>query len=305
LMRGLGLVYTGGEESTAAALARVLESIAVANGHRVQRAAAGDAARLPELAAGSRLIVVATPAALARDAARALGDVLTGAHLVVHTARSLEPQSAHRVSEILRQETCVLRIGALAGPTAALAQGGGDPAALVVGSRYDDVIAEAKRMLAGARLRMYGNHDLIGVELAAALGGALSFAAGVAAGLGFGASTRAVLETRGLGELARLGVKLGGAERTFFGLAGLGARIAHGTLAKDTDEAFAYGEALGRGERPNPEPEAVRAAREAALLSERAGARTPLLLALRSMLEGKRTPREVGKELMVNASVDE
>lgn len=305
MMRGLGVVHAAdvGGGAGAAALARALGEVAAATGQRVTSASSADAQALPELAAASRLIILVTPAHTARAVARQLGDVVTGAHLIVHTARGLEPGSGLRVSEILREETCVLRVGILAGPVAVEGLGAGDPEACVVGSRFDDVITEAKRMLAGARLRVYGNHDIIGVELAAALGAALSFGVGIAAGLGFGRSTRAVMETRGLGELARLGVKLGGNERTFFGLSGVGARMAYG--ADEGDESFQYGEALAKGDRPANEPEGVRAAREAGALAERHGVRTPLLLALRAMADGTRSPRDVGKELMVSVAVDE
>lgn len=269
-------------------------------------ASAGVAAP-PALAAGCRLIVLVIGPEQARAAARKLAPFLDGSHLLLHAVRGLEPDTGRRITEVFREETCVQRVGVLAGPLSAHDLETGAPTACVVGSRFDEVVAEAKRLIGGPSLRVYGNRDALGVELAAALGPALVFASGVASGLGFGAVTRAVAVTRGLAEVVRIGERIGAREHTFLGLSGVGTQLAR--AADPRDPSFDYGERLGRGGlgavRGEPEPSGPRAARNGARLADESGTRAPLFQALRSLADGRLGPEELARALMERALADE
>lgn len=233
---------------------------------------------LAEIAHSARLLVLCVPSPQVERVARALGAFLSGRHVVVHAIGGWAGEA--RVSELLRRETCVKRIGALAGPALAMDLAEGKPCALVAASPFAEVVAEARASLgASDKLRIYGGRDLVGVELAGGLSGALSVAIGLADGMAVGAGPRAVLVTRGVAEAARLGRHAGALEKTFYGLAGLGNVLVRSSSAsRERSDDYQLGVALGRGETPSyRETAGTRAALEAVRLAGRHGVRTPIL----------------------------
>jgi glycerol-3-phosphate dehydrogenase (NAD(P)+) len=175
-----------------------------------------------ELAAQSTLIIFTVGAAYLELVLGPVGAVLDGAHQVVHAVHRLEGDSLLRTSQVLRQRSCVKQMGVIAGPTHVSELLSDRPNAAVVGSAFPEIIRGVQRVFARGNLRVYGNTDLRGVELAAALGQVVALAVGLSDGLGLGAATHATLMTRGLAEIARIGTELGATERTFAGLAGVG-----------------------------------------------------------------------------------
>jgi len=176
-------------------------------------------------AARARLLVLTLPSLRVVDTILALGAHVSGEHVVLHALGAPVDVGGAlaRVSQVIRAETAVRRIGVLAGPALPQDLATGRPAALVVASAFDEVVAQARRVFdVPARLRVYGSRDLSGVELASALSSALTIALGLADGLGMGAGPRAVLVCRAVAEATRLIVAAGGVEKTFAGLAGLG-----------------------------------------------------------------------------------
>ena len=122
---------------------------------------------LAEVARAARLLVLVMPSTRVTAAVRALGDVVDGRHLVVHASGALP--EGRRVSQLVREETCVLRIGVLAGPALARDLAAGRPSAVVVASPFAEVVNTARALVATPLLRVYGSQDLVGVELASAL----------------------------------------------------------------------------------------------------------------------------------------
>ena len=112
--------------------------------------------------------------------------------------------------------------GALSGPSFAEEVAAGQPTAVALAANQPDCAREAARELHTSRLRIYANDDLIGVEVGGAVKNVMAIASGVCDGLGLGLNSRAALMTRGLAEIARLGVALGAQRETFLGLAGMG-----------------------------------------------------------------------------------
>ena len=200
---------------------------------------------LEEVARECHLILVAIPSSGFRTVARALGDHVTGEQILVSGTKGLERGTYSRMSEILREETCCKKVGALSGPNLSREMMAGMPGATVAASKFDEVIVEVEKALRGPTLRIYGNHDVIGVELGGALKNIYAIASGVVAGLGFGENTKGLLLTRGLSEMGGLGEKMGADPRTFAGLAGVGDLIttAMSTLSRN----FRIGRAVGEG----------------------------------------------------------
>lgn len=195
------------------------------------------------------LLVLAVPATAVRPLLRQAAPFLSGSQLLVHAVGSLAPVSDDGtralISEVVRTETPLRRVGALAGPALALDLEERRPAALVCGSRYDEVGAAARQVLTGPSLLVYSTRDQIGVEVARAMVSVVALAGGLASALDLGAAARAVLISRGAAELARLGVALGASERTFFGLAGVGEMVVATDGRGSAD--FELGRLIGQG----------------------------------------------------------
>ena len=246
-----------------------------------------------ELADAARFIVMAVAAVDVRSRARLLGDHLDGGHILVHAIGSLAKPDDVRVSEVIDQETPVVRIGVVAGPALAEDLLTGQVASMVCASEFDEVTSEARRLLAAPpALRLYQGRDLVGVELAAALAGAYTVALGLADGLGVGAGTRATLITRATAEGARICACAGADPATFSGLAGLGNLLVRAS-AKSASPAYRFGLALAGGERPTQAlPVGARAAIPALRLAERQGERAPVLRAVDAVVSGTHSAQE-------------
>jgi len=167
------------------------------------------------------LIFVAVPPSHFRGVMKAAAPLLTPEQRIIHTVKGLEP-GGKALSTVISEETCVLQTGVLAGPVVPHEVWRGDAMSAVVGSRFHAVAVEAAAVLTGPSLRVFGSHDLIGVEVASAMRTPLGLAAGMLHELGLGRATLAFLLTRGVVEAGRLASVLGGASRTASGLAGIG-----------------------------------------------------------------------------------
>jgi glycerol-3-phosphate dehydrogenase (NAD(P)+) len=196
---------------------------------------------------GTPLILMVVPSKSFRQVARRIGDTLKGDQVLVHATKGIEIESFKRMSEILREETCALKIGALSGPNLAREIMAGHPSGALVASRYDEVAATIQPFFAGSRMRIYSGHDVIGTEIAGAFKNIIAIAAGVADGMGMGDNAKSLLVTRGLSEMARFGVTLGADVFTFGGLAGIGDLMA--TCASPLSRNHQVGEHLSKGEK--------------------------------------------------------
>jgi len=195
--------------------------------------------------ARARLIVIAVPSTIVRESLRALGEHLDGSHLVVHGVRGLGQEHLETVSDIVREETPVRRLGALGGPVQADELIRGRPSAMVCGARFPEVLAAVTAAFQHGALRVDGTPDLRGLEWASALVGCLSVGVGYATEAGAGPGWLAALISRGVDEAAHIAVAAGAEERTMLGLGGYGDLLASIALA-DRPEVV-LGRALARG----------------------------------------------------------
>lgn len=259
--------------------------------------------RWPERA---HLLVIATPVAGLREVlGRAAGVPLIWLCKGFESGSGLMPHQV--VAEVLgARAPC----GALSGPSFALEVARGLPCALTLASANAAFARAAAKTLHGGRLRVYHSTDLVGVEVGGAVKNVMAIAVGIADGLGLGQNARAALITRGLAEMARLGVALGGAPATFMGLAGAGDLIltATGDLSRNrrVGLALAQGEALaGILARLGHVAEGVHSARETLRLAARAGVEMPITQAVRAVLQGKLTPQQAVERLLARDPKEE
>jgi glycerol-3-phosphate dehydrogenase (NAD(P)+) len=207
---------------------------------------------LGEALAGAEIVLGVMPSAHARAVYAAMLPHLEARapadRIFVSATKGLEQGSLARmttvIAETLRQKFQP-RVAALSGPSFALEVARGDPTAVVIASGDLQVAAEIQHEFSGSSLRLYTNDDIVGVEFGGAVKNVIALAAGVCAGLGLGANTIAALITRGLSEMTRLAVALGGRRDTLSGLAGLGDLVltATGSLSRNR----AVGVELGKG----------------------------------------------------------
>jgi glycerol-3-phosphate dehydrogenase (NAD(P)+) len=195
---------------------------------------------------GSPIVFMAVPSRSFREVARNIGDVLEGDQILVHGTKGVEVGTFKRMSEIIKEETCALKIGALSGPNLARELMMGHAAGALVASLYDEVCQAIQDLFAGSRLRIYRGHDIVGIEISGSFKNILAIIAGVTDGLKMGHNTKALLLTRGLSEMARFGMALGADIFTFGGLAGVGDLVA--TSSSTLSRNHQVGERLAKGE---------------------------------------------------------
>ncbi len=196
--------------------------------------------------AAADLIVVAIPSSCLRATLAGLADRIPTRVPVLSVVKGIENVSFARPSEIVVELLGERPVSVLSGPSHAEEIARGLPASVVVGGDDSALNAAVSEALNHAAFRVYTNPDAVGVELAGALKNILGIAAGICDGLGFGDNAKAALLTRGLVEMARFGVALGGREETFGGLAGVGDVIT--TCFSPFGRNRGVGERIGRGE---------------------------------------------------------
>lgn len=150
------------------------------------------------------------------------------------------------MSEVILEETVVVRVGCLAGPNLSKELRQGQPAATVVASKYNEVILEGQRLLRNDKFQVYGNSDIVGVELSGVLKNIIAIAAGALAGLGLGENAKGLLISRGMVEMIHLGKALGGSIKSVMGLAGIGDLVT--TCNSVHSRNYTVGYRLAKGE---------------------------------------------------------
>ena len=255
-------------------------------------------------AAGCGMVVLATPSFAIRTTARKLRDIVTPGTVLVSVAKGIEEGTSKRLTEAIEEETqgrCP--VVALSGPTHAEEVGRGVPSAIVAASRDQQAAELAQRLFMNERFRVYTSSDVVGAELGAALKNVIALCAGISDGMGFGDNTRAMLMTRGLTEIARLGVALGGRQATFAGLTGVGDLIV--TCTSMHSRNHRAGILIGQGVEPQQAVkqigavvEGFYAAKTARELAHKHGVEMPITEAAYSVLYEGMAPAEAMKQLM-------
>jgi glycerol-3-phosphate dehydrogenase (NAD(P)+) len=202
-------------------------------------------ASIEEAVSGADVLVMGVPSHGMRDTLRELAPFVRPWLPVVSLAKGLEVGTHLRMTQVIEQELPGHPVGVLTGPNLAKEILAGHAAATVVAFSDDHIANELQRIFAGDLFRVYTNPDVIGCEVAGALKNVVAIASGMADGLGTGDNTRAAVITRGLAEISRLGLAMGGRLMTFAGLAGMGDLMAT-CISRQSRNRY-VGEQLGRG----------------------------------------------------------
>ncbi len=197
-------------------------------------------------------------------------------------AKQLRREQVQTISELIADRTVVVRIGCVSGPNLAAELAAHKPAGTVIASKFDEVIKTGIVALKSPRLQVFGSHDLIGVELSGVLKNVIAIASGALSGMDLGENARALLISKGLAELIRIGTTLGGDLQAFLGLAGIGDIIASASSSSSRNYTVGYrlsqGESLQQILDTSEEvAEGINTVRTAKLLADHYRVRVPII----------------------------
>jgi glycerol-3-phosphate dehydrogenase (NAD(P)+) len=215
------------------------------------------------LAKECEIIFPMVPSGNFREMMRNLAPFLMPYHMLIHGTKGFDIQlppgetiesvpllnrsQVKTMSEVIREESVVVRIGCLAGPNLSKELALRQPAATVIASPFQEVIQTGKRLLKSDRFQVYENNDIVGVEIAGVLKNIIAIASGALNGLGFGDNAKGLLISRGAVEMVYLGRALGGDTKAFLGLAGIGDLVT--TCNSPMSRNFTVGFRLAKGEK--------------------------------------------------------
>lgn len=215
-----------------------------------------------EICQNCEVLFFMIPSSAFQEVVRTFAPFLFPYHLIIHgtkglslnlnpgesleTVKKIRRSQILTMSEVIHQETVAVRVGCLAGPNLSKELTKGQPAATVIASKYNEVILEGQRLLRSEKFQVYGNSDIIGVELSGVLKNIIAIAAGALAGLGLGENAKGLLISRGMVEMVHLSNALGGSVKSVFGLAGIGDLV---TTCNSVDSRnYTVGFRLAKGE---------------------------------------------------------
>lgn len=255
----------------------------------------------PACAVGRDLVIFAVPSFAVRSTATRFRELLAPGALITNVAKGFEPETLKFLTQVLAEELPDTRIVALSGPSHAEEVGRGMPTTIVSASSDLQAAEAVQDIVMNDTLRIYTNPDPVGVELSGALKNVIALCAGICDGMGYGDNTRAALMTRGLNEIARLGVAMGGQLTTFSGLAGIGDLIVTCTSVHSRNHRF--GILVGQGvavqealEQVGMTVEGYHAAKAAHALGQKYGVSLPIIeMCYRILYEDYPSQKAVGK----------
>lgn len=192
----------------------------------------------------SEIILHVTPSKFTRSIVKEYKEFVTNQPIII-CSKGFEKDTLKTLDEVIEEEMPEAKIGVLSGPSHAEEVSIGVPTVLVVASKHEDVLEMVQKDFMSKDLRIYTSKDVKGVELGGALKNIIAFCAGTAAGIGLGDNSFAALITRGLTEISRLGIALGGEKDTFYGLSGLGDLIV--TCLSEHSRNRKAGKLIGQG----------------------------------------------------------
>ena len=258
-------------------------------------------ADLGEALQDATLVVLAVPSQHLRGVLHRVRRCRLAGKAFVSVAKGIEIHTLKRMSQVMTEELGPVPIAVLSGPNIAPEIARGHPASSVVASTRARLAVDVQRAFMSERFRVYTSRDVIGVELGGSLKNPVAIAAGIGDGLGFGANAKAALITRGVVEMARLGVAMGAKSETFWGLSGLGDLI---TTCLGGRNRW-LGEQLGKGTRLSEVLahtemviEGVETTKAAVALGRRAGVELPIIEQVYAVLFRRKSPATALRSLM-------
>lgn len=253
---------------------------------------------------GKDFIVLAVPSPFTRNTARSMSPYVEEGQIIVDVAKGIEESTLMTLSQQIEEEIPKAEVAVLSGPSHAEEVGRGLPTIVVIGAKRKEIAQYLQKMFMNEVFRVYISPDMRGMELGGSLKNVIALAAGIADGLGYGDNTKAALITRGIAEIARLGVKMGGAVESFTGLTGIGDLIV--TCASVHSRNRKAGYLIGQGrtmqeamDEVQMVVEGVYSAKAAVKLGQKYGVSLPIIDKVSEVLFEGKDPREAVNELML------
>ena len=200
---------------------------------------------IEEAVIGQDVIVLAVPSTAIRSTAHKCAPFVKEGQIFVDVAKGIEESTLMTMTQIIQEEISNANVAVLSGPSHAEEVGRGMPTTIVVGAHDKNTALYLQNIFMNEKFRVYISSDMIGIEVGGSLKNVVALAAGTADGLGYGDNTKAALITRGVAEIARLGIAMGGRFETFSGLTGIGDLIV--TCASQHSRNRKAGFLLGQG----------------------------------------------------------
>lgn len=259
---------------------------------------------------GKDFLVLAVPSPFTRSTARKMAPYVADGQIIVDVAKGIEESTLMTLSQQIEQEIPQADVAVLSGPSHAEEVGRRLPTTCVVGAKTKKTAEYLQSMFISPVFRVYTSPDILGIELGGSLKNVIALAAGIADGLGYGDNTKAALITRGIAEIARLGVKMGGKIETFTGLTGIGDLIV--TCASVHSRNRKAGYLIGKGmsmqeamDEVKMVVEGVYSAKAAAKLAEKYNVPMPIVKEVNAVLFEGKSPAEAVNDLMQRESCSE
>ncbi len=258
---------------------------------------------------GQDLIVFAVPSVFVRRTAEQARDFIPNGQIIADLAKGIEPDTLLTLSEVIQSVLMqngrhdAIRLVALSGPTHAEEVALQLPTTIVSASEDIEAAEFVQTIFTSENMRVYTSLDKKGVEISGALKNIIALAAGISTGLGYGANLKAAIITRGLAEITRLGIEMGCAEQTFYGLAGIGDMIV--TATSEHSRNNRAGELIGKGfsakeaaEKVGMVVEGIYALPAAMRLAQQYGVDMPITFAVNAIVSGETSAEAAVRELM-------
>ena len=256
------------------------------------------------------ILVLAVPSVYTRSTAHSMAPFITDGQIIVNVAKGVEENTLLTLSEIITEEIPNANVCVLSGPSHAEEVGRGLPTTVVVGSKDQKTAEYLQDTFMNDFFRVYTSSDILGIELGGALKNVVALAAGIADGLGYGDNAKAALITRGISEIARLGIAMGGQFETFCGLTGIGDLIV--TCASMHSRNRRAGILIGQGKSAKEAMDEVKmvvegvySAKAAMGLSKKYNVDLPIIAEVNNILFENKPPKDVGRCLMNREKKDE
>lgn len=249
-------------------------------------------------------LVLAVPSVFTRSTAKSMKPYIQSGQKIVNVAKGIEEATMMTLSEQIEEELPEADVAVLSGPSHAEEVGRGLPTTCVVGARTKETAEYLQSAFMNDVFRVYISPDILGIEIGGALKNVIALAAGIADGLGYGDNTKAALITRGIAEITRLGVKMGGKAESFAGLTGIGDLIV--TCASVHSRNRKAGFLIGQGrtmqeamDEVKMVVEGVYSAKAAKKLAEKYDESMPIVEQVNQVLFENKSAAEAVRELML------
>ena len=252
------------------------------------------------------ILILAVPSKAIRSVSKSLKNIIKDNQIVVNVAKGLEEDTLETMTDIIEEELKDKnpKVTVLSGPSHAEEVGGGIPTTCVVSAHNKELTLYLQNIFMNPSFRVYTSPDMLGVEIGGALKNVIALAAGIADGLNYGDNTKAALITRGIKEIASLGVAMGGEQSTFYGLTGLGDLIV--TCASMHSRNRRAGILLGQGKtldeaikEVNMVVEGVYSAKSALMAAKKYNVEIPIIEQVNAVLFENKNAAEAVNELMI------